>query len=104
MSHSSSTDSFNAVRIGWINALSHAGIQEALKEVAKPANSGMRAGADIAPLIAEKGGALPKNMKATLAAAAGDEPVGVRLCVAFNDESGNPTYHCMTIRNPITFG
>ena len=95
-------DQFGQIQLAWINALASPGLHDVLHEVAKPANATLRVG-EVANLLTYKGVALPKSAKASLAAAAGDEPVGVRLCFSFSD-TGEGGYHCMTIRNQITFG
>ena len=102
MATRTTNDDFGKIQLAWINALASPGLQDVLHEVAKPANSTMREG-DVARLMSDKGVVLPKTAKASLAAAAGDEPVGVRLCFSFG-ANGEGGFHCMPIRTPITFG
>ena len=102
MATDANADPFAEIQLAWINALASPGLKGVLQEVAKPANAGMREG-DVTKLLSDKGVTLPKKSKASLAAAAGDEPVGIRLCLSFGD-NGEGGYHCMTIRNPVTFG
>lgn len=103
MANSISSDDFKTLQLGWIGALSSPGMYEVQKTIADPGNAAMREGADISSLMAEKAVPLPKNAKTTLVRAAGDEPMGTRICIQLSDDGTGP-FHCMTIRSPFTFG
>lgn len=91
---------FSAIQLAWVNVLSHPAMADVLDDAAKSDSSALRttdATADAASLFAARGIALDPKTKASLVAASGPDPVGVRICIT----DDNNKFHCLTIRSPF---